>query len=70
MNDVIDRGENKKKMSEEEIMNLTLEDFRELSPQEKQQDDFRRMFQMLGLIYQNQIEIKNMLLTNKNSQQT
>jgi len=55
-------------MSEEEIMNLTLEAFRDLSPQEKQQDDFRRMFQMLGLIYQNQIEIKNMLLTNKNSQ--
>jgi len=65
MNDVIDRGENKNKMSEEEIMNLTLEDFRELSPQENQQDDFHRMFQMLGLIYQNQIEIKNMLLVQK-----
>ena len=65
---VIDRGENKKKMSEEEIMSLTLGDFRDQSPQEKQQDDFRRMFQMLGLIYQNQIEIKNMLPTNKNSQ--
>ena len=58
-----------KKMSEEEIMSLTLDDFRDLSPQEKQQDDFRRMFQMLGLIYQNQIEIKNMLLAHKSSQQ-
>jgi len=43
-----------KEMSEKEIMNLTIEDFRDLSPQEKQQGDFRRMFQILGLI----IEIK------------
>jgi len=56
-------------MFEIEIMSLTLDDFRDLSPQEKQQDDFRRMFQMLGLIYQNQIEIKNMLLAHKSSQQ-
>jgi hypothetical protein len=54
-----------KEMSEEEIMKLTLEDFRELTPQEKQQDDFRRMFQILGLIYKNQIEIKNMLVSNQ-----
>jgi hypothetical protein len=54
-----------KEMSEEEIMNLTLDDFRELTPQEKQQDDFRRMFQILGLIYKNQIEIKNMLVSNQ-----
>jgi hypothetical protein len=52
-----------KEMSEKEIMKLTLEDFRDLTPQEKQQDDFRRMFQMLGLIYKNQIEIKNMLVS-------
>ena len=56
-----------KEMSEDEIMNLTTDDFRELTPQEKQQDDFRRMFQILGLIYKNQIEIKDMLELNKNS---
>ena len=56
-----------KEMSEDEIMNLTIGDFRELAPVEKQQDDFRRMFQMLGLIYKNQIEIKNMLALNKSS---
>jgi hypothetical protein len=52
-------------MSEKEIMDLTIEDLRDLSPQEKQQDDFRRMFQMLGLIYKNQMEIKNMLISNE-----
>jgi len=56
-----------REMSEEEIMNLSVNDFRDLTPQEKQQDDFRRMFQMLGEIYRNQIEIKNMLVANKNS---
>ena len=55
-----------KEMSEEEIMNLTIDDFRDLTPQERQQDDFRRMFQMLGLIYKNQIEIKSLLSINKN----
>jgi len=50
-----------KELNEEEIMNLTIEDFRDLTAQETQQDNFRRMFQLLGLIYQNQIEIKNML---------
>ena len=55
-----------KEISEEEIMNLTIDDFRDLTPQERQQDDYRRMFQMLGLIYKNQIEIKNLLaLHNK-----
>ena len=54
-----------KEMSEEEIINLTINDFRDLTPQEKQQDDFRRMFQMLGLIYKNQIEIKKILTANK-----
>ena len=56
-----------KEMSEAEIMNLTIDDFRDLTPQEKQQDDFRRLFQMLGLIYKNQIEIKNLLALNSNS---
>ena len=56
-----------KEMSEEEIMNLSINDFRDLTPHEKQQDDFRRMFQMLGLIYKNQIEIKKMLLLSKSS---
>jgi len=44
-----------KEMSEKDIMNLNIDDFRDLTPQEKQQDDFRRMFQMLGIIYKNQI---------------
>ena len=56
-----------KEMTEDEIMNLEIDDFRELTPQEKQQDDFRRMFQILGLIYKNQVEIKDMLASNKNS---
>ena len=54
-------------INEEEIMNLTIDDFRDLTPQERQQDNFRRMFQMIGLIYKNQIEIKNLLTTNNNS---
>ena len=54
-----------KEMGENEIMNLTADDFRDLTFQEKQQDDFRRMFQMLGLIYNNQNEIKNMMLALK-----
>ena len=44
-------------MSDDEIMELTIEDFRDLTPQETQQDNFRRMFQLLGLIYANQVEI-------------
>ena len=55
-------------MNEDDIMNLSAEDFRDLTPQEKQQDDFRRMFQILGLIYKNQVEIKDMLVLNKNPQ--
>ena len=54
-----------KEMSENDIMNLTENDFRDLTPQEKQQDDFRRMFQILGLIYKNQVEIKEMLVLDK-----
>ena len=53
-------------MSEEEIMNLTIDYFHDLTLQEKQQDSFRRMFQILGLIYKNQIEIKNLLTLNRN----
>ena len=52
-----------KEISEEDIMNLTANDFRDLTYQEKQQDDFRRMFQILGIIYKNQIEIKDILMT-------
>ena len=55
-----------KEMSEKDIMNLAINDFRDLTPQEKQQDDFRCMFQMLGIIYKNQIEIKDILIANKN----
>jgi len=51
-------------MSDIEIMELTADDFRELTPQETQQDNFRRMFQLLGLIYANQVEIKQMLVAN------
>ena len=54
-------------MSNKEIMELTIEDFRELTPQETQQDNFRRMFQMLGLIYANQVEIKQLLAANNHS---
>ena len=50
-----------------EIMELTADDFRELTPQEAQQDNFRRMFQLLGLIYANQVEIKQMLVANNHS---
>ena len=51
-------------MSDIEIMELTADDFRELTAQEAQQDNFRRMFQLLGLIYANQVEIKQMLVAN------
>jgi len=54
-------------MSNEEIMELTVEDFRELTPQETQKDNFRRMFQLLGLIYANQVEIKQLLVENNYS---
>jgi len=40
-------------MTDEEIMALEINAFWELSPQEWQQDNFRYMFQMLGLIYAN-----------------
>ena len=53
-------------MSEKEVMNLTIDDFRDLTPQEMQEDNFRRMFQMLGLIFKNQQEIKE-LLVNQSS---
>ena len=56
-----------REMDENEIMNLTVDDFRDLTPQEKQQDDFKRMFQMLGLIYKNQEEIKQLLIATKHS---
>jgi hypothetical protein len=52
-----------RELSENEIMSLTIDDFRELTPQETQEDSFRRMFQMLGLIFKNQQEIKELLLT-------
>jgi len=54
-------------MSNEEIMELVIEDFRELTPQEIQQDNFRRMFQLLGLIYANQVEIKQLLAEGNHS---
>ena len=54
-------------MSDKEIMDLTIEDFRELTPHETQQDNFRRMFQMLGLIYANQVEIRQMLAASNHS---
>jgi hypothetical protein len=48
-------------MTNDEINNLKLEDLRELTPEEETKDNFRRMFQMLGLIYNNQIKINNKL---------
>ena len=52
-------------MNENEIMNLTIDDFCDLTPAETQQDNFRRMFQMMGLIYKNQTEIKEMLVSER-----
>jgi len=54
-------------MSEKDIMDLTIDDFRDLTPQEMQEDNFRRMFQMLGLIFKNQQEIKELLTVTKQS---
>ena len=51
-----------KEMNEKEIMNLNIDDFRDLTLQETQEDNFRRMFQMLGLIFKNQQEIKELLV--------
>ena len=55
-----------KEMSEKEIMSLAIDDFRDLTQQETQEDNFRRMFQMLGLIFKNQQELKE-LLVNQSS---
>ena len=43
-------------------MDLNIDDFRDLTLQETQEDNFRRMFQMLGLIFKNQQEIKELLV--------
>lgn len=51
-----------REIDENKIMELAIDDFRDLTPQETQEDNFRRMFQMLGLIYKNQTEIKEMLM--------
>ena len=48
-------------MTEEDIMKLSTEDLRELTAEEELNDNFRRMFQLMGLIYQNQLEIKRKL---------
>ena len=50
-----------KEMDENEIMSLAIDDFRDLTQEETLQDNFRRMFQMLGIIYKNQNEIKELL---------
>jgi len=56
-----------KDLDEKVIMSLTADDFRDLTPQETQDDNFRRMFQMLGLIFKNQKEIKELLSITKTS---
>ena len=56
-----------KEIDENEIMSLTADDFRDLTQEETQQDNFRRMFQMLGLIYKNQNDIKELLAAAKQS---
>jgi hypothetical protein len=48
-------------MTEDEIMGLSPDDLRDLTPDEELHDNFRRMFQLMGLIYQNQVEIKERL---------
>jgi len=60
-------GEAMKNMNENEIMSLTVDDFRDLTPEETQQDNFRRLFQMLGIIYKNQNDIKELLAAAKQS---
>ena len=54
-------------MDENEIISLTADDFRDLTPDETLQDNFKRMFQMLGIIYKNQNEIKELLTVAKQS---
>jgi len=56
-----------KEIDENELMSLTAEDFRDLTPEEALQDNFKRMFQMLGIIYKNQNEIKELLTVAKQS---
>ena len=56
-----------KEMDDIEIMRLSADDFRDLTPEETQQDNFRRMFQILGIIYKNQNEIKELLAVAKQS---
>jgi hypothetical protein len=56
-----DKNNDEVYMTDAEIMALTTADLRELTPEEETKDNFRRMFQMLGLIYQNQIEINKKL---------
>ena len=54
-----------REMNDNVITELASVDFCELTSQEMQQDNFRRMFQMLDLIYKNQVEIKQLLVANK-----
>ena len=56
-----------KEIDENEIMSLTADDFRDLTSEETQNDNFRRMFQILGLIYKNQNDIKELLSATKQS---
>ena len=56
-----------REMNENEIMNLIIDDLRDLTPQETQQDNFRRMFQILGIIYKGQTEIKELLMSTNHS---
>ena len=48
-------------MTEDEIKDLSLADLRAPTEDEELRDNFRRMFQIMGLIYKNQIEILNKL---------
>jgi len=48
-------------MTEDEIKDLSLADLRVPTEDEELRDNFRRMFQIMGLIYKNQIEILNKL---------
>lgn len=54
-----------KEIDDNQIMNLNADDFRDLTLEETQQDNFRRMFQMMGLIYKNQTEIKELLVSER-----
>jgi hypothetical protein len=54
-------------MTDDEIQNLTADDFRELTAEETTADNFRRMFQMMNIIYRKQSFNISLYLLNQHS---